>query len=230
MKSCANPACSNGVKARNQYCSKSCAAKVNNTRRSTYTDTTRAKLRDAAIRNRSSDNFTKSLPKSQLQCKVFFNTCKVCNELFTVNAKQKLRNTCSDQCYQAQVGGYRPHSVRGKGQYVSDSYGNQTYLQSSYEVTCANLLSDLNIKWVRPDPLPYKIGDKSHLYYPDFWLPEHQLFLDPKNAHLIPIDAAKISAVQDQNDVDVIVLTIDDLQSTSTLLESLAARRRIELP
>lgn len=55
-------------------------------------------------------------------------------------------------------------------------------LDSTWEYELAKRLDELNIKWVRPKPL--KWVDKNnieHNYFPDFYLIDFDIFLDPKN-------------------------------------------------
>ena len=58
---------------------------------------------------------------------------------------------------------------------------NGIKLDSSYEVVVAKDLDDNNIKWSRCDRIPYIINDKLHHYTPDFYLPDYNVYLDPKN-------------------------------------------------
>ena len=55
-------------------------------------------------------------------------------------------------------------------------------LDSSWELALAIRLDELNIKWIRPEPIEW--FDKNNikrLYYPDFYLLDYDLYLDPKN-------------------------------------------------
>lgn len=100
-------------------------------------------------------------------------------------------------------GGYRPNAGHSQKYKVTDSYGNEVTLQSSYELLCAEILDTLKIKWIRPKSLTYD-GKR---YFPDFYLPEHDLYLDPKNDYLAKLDEQKIACVKEQNSVEVIILT-----------------------
>lgn len=102
-------------------------------------------------------------------------------------------------------GGYRPNAGHSQKYMVTDSFGNQVTLQSSYELECSKILDRLNIKWIRPKSLKYD-GKR---YFPDFYLPECNLYLDPKNDYLAKQDAKKIACVREQNSVEVIILTKD---------------------
>lgn len=98
--------------------------------------------------------------------------------------------------------GYRERAGRSKKFITVDSFGDRVCLQSSYEMECANVLNALSIEWIRPKALRYD-GKR---YFADFYLPEYQIFLDPKNDYKAKVDEQKIRSVIDQNDVLLFVL------------------------
>lgn len=67
-------------------------------------------------------------------------------------------------------------------------------LDSTWELELAKRLDHLKIKWVRPEPLKW-IDDNGfkHNYFPDFYLPEYNVYLDPKNPHAFNIQIDKIN-------------------------------------
>lgn len=84
-------------------------------------------------------------------------------------------------------------------------------LDSSWELALAMRLDELQIKWERPKPLKWvdKNGDK-HNYFPDFYLEEYDLYLDPKNP----------AAYQNQKEkVEVLKKTYKNLKFILTLKE-----------
>ena len=105
---------------------------------------------------------------------------------------------------------------------------NGIKLDSAYEVLLAENLDANNIKWERCERFPYIFDEKLHYYTPDFYLPEYDVYLDPKNDFLINNinphlgfnDIDKIRAVEQQNNIKIIVLNKDQLnwQSIEKLL------------
>jgi hypothetical protein len=91
-------------------------------------------------------------------------------------------------------------------------HGEVFILESSYEVLLATILNGLGIKWIRPGFIRY-VDDygKSRRYHPDFYLPDHNLYLDPKNDYLAAIDKAKIEKVSIQSKQRILILTVDQL-------------------
>lgn len=92
-------------------------------------------------------------------------------------------------------------------------------LDSSYEVAFAQDLDKNNIKWERPEPLLYKLNGEEHRYYPDFFLPDYNVYVDTKNDYLINnvnsrfgiTDVEKIRLVEQQNNMKVFILDKDNL-------------------
>lgn len=98
---------------------------------------------------------------------------------------------------------------------------NGVKLDSSFEVIVAKSLDRNNIKWERPPRFEYYTEDgKLHNYTPDFYLPEFDVYLDPKNDFLLHNvnpklgykDTDKIKLVEKQNGIRVIILDKDNLQ------------------
>lgn len=65
------------------------------------------------------------------------------------------------------------------------SDGSEVFMRSTYEVKCSEYLDSLNIRW-EYEKCPYLIrgfkkGRKVRYYYPDFYLPSLNLFLEVKS-------------------------------------------------
>jgi len=99
-----------------------------------------------------------------------------------------------------------------KGAWVVDSFGKRCYLGSSYEIKVSEFLNELNVKWTRPPCLSY-IDDESRerLYFPDLFLPEFNLYLDPKNSFLLKLHKRKLQMVVEQTGIRLEVITEHDL-------------------
>ena len=80
-------------------------------------------------------------------------------------------------------------------------------LDSSYEVMLAKSMDEHGIVWERPSKgLRWFDGKQYRHYLPDFYLPDYQVYLDPKNDYLIVRDELKIRLASEQNNVRVVVL------------------------
>lgn len=84
---------------------------------------------------------------------------------------------------------------------------NGVLLESSYELLLAKELDNNNIKWLRPKRLKWvdESGKQRH-YTPDFYLPEYDIYLDPKNDYLIKVDSEKVRLCSVQNNVAIHIL------------------------
>ena len=70
---------------------------------------------------------------------------------------------------------------------------NGILLDSSWELALAKRLDFLNIVWERPLPIKWTDEDNiEHNYFPDFYLPEYDIYLDPKNPQAFKVQRNKI--------------------------------------
>lgn len=101
-------------------------------------------------------------------------------------------------------------------------------LGSSYEVQLAVDLDKNKIKWEKPKRFRYvDPKGKQRTYTPDFYLPEFDLYLDPKNDFLINninpslgfSDTEKISLVEKQNNIKVLILSKNELTWNSVQMK-----------
>lgn len=76
------------------------------------------------------------------------------------------------------------------------------WLESSYEYKIAVDLDYNEVEWIRPPYLKY--GSKK--YFADFYLIKQNIYLDPKNDYLIPLDTPKIEQVMIENSVTIHIL------------------------
>lgn len=74
---------------------------------------------------------------------------------------------------------------------------NGVMLDSSWELALAERLDELEIKWERPEPLKWIDQDGLiHNYFPDFYLPEYDIYIDPKNPHAAEVQKKKIDILK----------------------------------
>lgn len=75
----------------------------------------------------------------------------------------------------------KPRSTKRTEPYICKD-GSIINLDSSYERIVAKILDDNDIKWIRPKSIDWYSKDgKKHHYFPDFYLIDYDLYLDPKN-------------------------------------------------
>lgn len=137
--------------------------------------------------------------------------CIICNAPYMVK-EYNPKTTCSKTCARKHpnCGGKRnSKSIKYKG----------VNLDSTFELILAQSLDYQKIEWARPKHFYYKINDKIKRYYPDFYLPKYDIYLDPKNDYLIKIDSKKIKTVEQQNNIKIVVLNSDQLLWRHAVLE-----------
>lgn len=85
-------------------------------------------------------------------------------------------------------------------------------LDSTWELLLAKRLDEIEVRWIRPDPVVW-IDDAgiSRHYFPDFYLPEHDLYLDPKNPHAIRVQREKLNCLRKQLTNLVILDSIQEI-------------------
>lgn len=114
----------------------------------------------------------------------------------------------------------RKHAIKNKlgghtskkSIYYKHKSGEIIYLHSNYEKLVAIELDKNNIRWERPNSLPWVDDNNiSHRYYPDFFLTDYNIYLDPKNYYLRKKDKRKIELVQKQNKILLLVLSSENL-------------------
>jgi hypothetical protein len=81
-------------------------------------------------------------------------------------------------------------------------------MDSSWEVEVATLMDELNITWDRNRKYCfwwYDDKNSKRRYYPDFYLPHFDCYLDTKNKYLMIKDKYKIQKVLENNKITLIV-------------------------
>ena len=109
-------------------------------------------------------------------------------------------------------------------------------LDSTYEIKVAESLDDNGIRWERPGRFTYHFNGKIRHYTPDFYLPDFNVYLDPKNDFLINNvnprlgikDVDKIHQVEIENNIKILILNKEQL-SWQCIQQLLISRRLQQL-
>lgn len=189
------------------FCSSSCAATYNNKIRENHSK----QKQSFTLRNTLKNTY---YPNSRIKfckcayCSKNYTWHKGCSKLYCSVDCSKLgkSNKQSEIAKARGFGGVRP-SVRINYNGIS--------LGSTYELKLAKSLDEFEILWIKPKKIKYidPFG-KSRTYEADFYLPEYNVYLDPKNDFLINNinprlgfkDTEKIRLVSEQNNVRIIIL------------------------
>ena len=145
--------------------------------------------------NLSNSKFFKSRPKSEQKKMATATRIKNGNSGHSEITKKKLSKIAIDR-------GFGGKNYRKIFNYKG------IILESSYELTVAQELDKHNISSSRPKRMPWiDITGKKRHYTPDFYLPEYNIYLDPKNNYLISKDLNKIILCSLQNNVKIYMLS-----------------------
>jgi hypothetical protein len=148
------------AKRKNKFCCSSCAAKYTNAKKDW------SKITTGPTKG--------SVPKWYVP-KTLVKICAICGKYHPGGG-----NTCSKECFSKYVslqvrgktGGNRDVNMPG-----TDSDGNHFYYDSGWEISLAKSLNINGVRWQRPKRFILSDGRS---YTPDFYLPDYDVFLDPK--------------------------------------------------
>lgn len=177
----------------NKFCSSSCSAIFNRTGK-IHSKDTKQKIKDK-LKNKSPSN-----KGTKIKNRVYFKNCVICNNLFCTPKPN--RKSCSDKCSVLARGGSRFKNIKYKN----------VFFDSSWEVKVAQQLDENDIKWTRPKGLTYT-NDQNKLkkYVPDFYLPDYDVYLDPKNEYVRFLQKQKLKDVDKYLKIKLILLNKSQL-------------------
>lgn len=90
--------------------------------------------------------------------------------------------------------------------------GNTCKVQGLWELTYAKWLDDNDINFVtHKGKLPYEQHGKKKSYYPDFYLPDEDIYVEVKNEYHHSLNKEKIDLVRKHNNVKIKLLFKQDL-------------------
>lgn len=144
-----------------RFCSKSCAN--SHPHDEEYCQKLSAKTKGRKPSANSLAGSQQRLQERQEQYLLAPAICKVCGHPLSYERRHK--KTCSDACYQVQVGGFREGSVK------NHKYGTYkgTHCDSSWELAFVTYCMDHNIEVRRnTQGFKYQFEGRTHEYFPDF--------------------------------------------------------------
>lgn len=92
--------------------------------------------------------------------------------------------------------------------------GSIVKLDSSWEEALARRLDEINVEWIRPAPIKWidPVGIY-HNYFPDFFLCNYNIYLDPKGPYAIKAQKDKIKCLTEQIKNLIIITTLTECKN-----------------
>lgn len=188
-----------------KFCNKSCAAKFNNTKRivsnvqrKKTSETLKRKYKNGELISCFSNPLTRPVRRNVVlgSKSVKYTNCEVCEKLF-IQKSFGLKKTCSSDCRTKLIFKSRKYQ-NGKRKTIlyNNKIQGEVLLESSWELEIAEYLDSLSVFWVRPEAISWvDKNNKKHLYYPDFYLKDYDVYLDPKNPYCLKKDEEKLKQI-----------------------------------
>lgn len=141
------------------------------------------------------------------------HTCIICKTLFYRGLKRKIYQTCSRECLNQLISfnSSKNQNCGGETNYKKFQY-KSIWMDSSWEVEIAKWLDQNKIEWVRSKNINFlwtDVDNRIRRYYPDFYLPKYDIYLDPKNSFKAKQDEYKLKKVISENNINLISGEID---------------------
>ena len=113
--------------------------------------------------------------KSRNKRQGWINACNLNKFDFSIRQNKEYRLRYSSN------GGFRKNAGRCKGEYFNNLIGERYWLQGSWEKLVAQFMNSKKIHWIKNSKsFPYFFDNKNRLYYPDFYLPDLDVYIEVK--------------------------------------------------
>lgn len=176
----------------NKCCCRRCAAIYTNKKRGKMPDKVKTKISKSLMGRKTQSG------NGRTYCKIVTKECVVCSSEFSVGGKRTKNKTCTKRCATIASTKFRTYQngSRKTTWFFNPNENKDVLLESSWEVRIAELLVSKDIIWTRPEPMDWiDSTGKERLYYPDFYLVDYDVYLDPKNPYCMEQDKEKMKIV-----------------------------------
>lgn len=130
-----------------------------------------------------------------------------CNKSF-FTARWRTKKYCNPKCAAWNSGGLRCNCHKKGSWYFCKWMNKDVYLDSTWEREYVIWLDLNNIEWYRPSYFNWvDENNKTHKYYPDFYLKNEDVYIDIKNDFLIKRHEFKISQVLKLNSINLKIVS-----------------------
>lgn len=199
-----------------QFCGHKCSATFNNLNRNL--SDRKFKISSCSVCNKEMNVKAHVVNSKCLSCKIkqkiiHTHTCVICNTSYT--SARVIHKTCSKTCKNKLNSINSTNNPNCGGETNYKRYvRNGIMFDSTWEVEIAEFLDSHSIKWTRDRKMVLHWIDGSgakRRYYPDFYLSEYNVYIDPKNPYKQLMDAEKLAYIQQHH-----VLIVGDVNQCKT--------------
>lgn len=172
----------------------------------------RKRLWSEQCKSTGCNNFNKSWTDAQR--KEISVRSKKTNAAYWTEEKRKEHSEKMKAIVKQYPDSYSKNNVSGRVKmYEVESARGLTKVKGTWELKVANWLNENSISWTNDfEPIPYKWKNKWHLYFPDFYLIEHDVIIEVKGFKT-QRDEAKWKALKDK-----IFVVINDMNNIDEIL------------
>ena len=148
--------------------------------------------------------------------------CVICGNSFTkkVNNGVIVRKTCSKECYSKLISKLSTENPNCGGETNYKKYRYRgIWMDSTWERDLAEWMDFQRIIWERSRKkhmLWWTDKEDKRRYYPDFYLPQYNIYVDTKNPYLMKCDDNKIKSVIKENNVKIVCGNIEEVKKILT--------------
>lgn len=175
------------------------------------------------------EEINKKVSKSLLGKKYalrIIRSCPICKKKFKIIESSKVKTCGKRKCVNiligknvtGKTGGYRTKSGRSK---IHGGYYKNIWMDSSWELRLAKLLDKEGIVWERGSKYKFPYKTKTGLdrnYYPDFYLPKEDLFIEIKGYWTTEIRHKVDDSLRRNNFKLLILESIDAIDSVVDMI------------
>lgn len=194
------------------FCNQSCSSKYSH-ERGCYDD----KWTDERRRRASEKAIERGFKPPTREKGMYTRACLNCNASFKISQPSYVKKYCRD-CQKLKMGGFRQNSTK-----VHRSMYKDSQMDSGAELLFAKLLDEAGIRWQKNSTVffEYVYDGKDKKYYPDFFLPELDLWIEIKGKRYVEpwlpnkLEAVKLSGKR------ILLIDSESLKDKESVLVSL---------
>ena len=147
--------------------------------------------------------------------------CTICKLSFikTIRSQFETYKTCGDTCYRKLVSQWTRNNPNCGGKLGYRRFLYKGYkMDSRWEVELAKWMDNRKIKWNRNKKryMFWWIDENGNRrkYFPDFYLPDYKVYLDPKNAYYLKRDLPKLQYVINTYNIILFYGNVEDIKNS----------------